>query len=156
MARILIAEDNAVVAQHIQVALKKRGHTLVRAESALDAWRSLGGNGFDAILINVAMPGIDGFVLAQKALTENPDTQIIFITGFAAVAMDAQRTPAYAPAPFTTRPFHLREIGYRLGALLCGQHFEAGFGKEQANDGTVIYADFSSKKTTLAGAKAQA
>jgi two-component system cell cycle response regulator CpdR len=143
MARILIAENNDTVSAYLLAALKKGGHKIDVASNSLDAWRAIGTGGYDALLVNVVMPGVDGFVLAQKAIAENHNTQIIFITGFAAVAMDSRGTPAYAPAPFTSRPFHLSQISRRLGALMHGGFYEAA---SEQSTGTVIYADFAARK----------
>lgn len=142
MAHILIAENNASVSRFLQASLKKAGHAVRIVDNSLDAWRAIGNGGFDAILINAVMPGLDSFVLAQKALMENPHMQIVFLTGFAAVAMDGAATPSYAPAPFTSRPFHLKNIASRLGALMAGAFWEAA---AEQTAGTVIYADFAGK-----------
>lgn len=109
MAKILIAEHNTTTANYLTRTLKKAGHTLQIADNSLDAWRASNREAFDVLMIDIVMPGIDSFVLAQKALQENPDLQIIFVTGFAAVAMDTYSTPAYAPAPITTSAFHLSQ-----------------------------------------------
>lgn len=149
MARILIAEHNQTTAEFLAKNLRKQGHNITAVDNCLDTWRQAGNTEYDVMLIDVVMPGIDSFVLAQKALQENPMLQIIFITGFAGVAMDTLATPRYAPAPITTRPFHLSEIGARVrfvlgqGGLPMPRH-ETHAAAEQ-ND-TVVYADFSARR----------
>src|SRR5437762_8259287 len=106
MARILIAEHNKTTASYLMAALKKAGNSVEMVDNCLDAWRASSKESFDILMVDVVMPGIDGFVLAQKALQDNPTLQVIFITGFAGVVMDTQATPPYAPAPITMRPFH--------------------------------------------------
>ena len=118
MAKILIAENSQTTQDFIKNALKRYGHKIDTVANSLDAWRATGREYYDIMIVNVMMPGIDGFVLAQKALQENPDIQIIFVTGFAAVAMDTYATPAYAPVPMTSRPFHIREIAQRVRYLM--------------------------------------
>ena len=103
MAKILIAEHNSTTAAYLAATLKKAGNTVESVDNCLDAWRVSSRDSYDVLLVNVVMPGIDGFVLAQKALQDNPGLQVIFITGFAGVAMDTHATPAYAPAPVTRR-----------------------------------------------------
>jgi len=114
MARILVAEHNRTTSAYLHAALKKAGNTVDVVDNCLDAWRVSSDDRYDILLVDVVMPGIDGFILAQKALQENPELQIIFVTGFAGVAMDTYATPAYAPAPITTRPFHLKDIVSRV------------------------------------------
>jgi DNA-binding response OmpR family regulator len=143
MARILIAEHNKATADYIHVALKKAGNSVECVDNCLDAWRLTSRADFDVLLVDIVMPGIDGFILAQKALQDNPDLQVIFITGFAGVAMDVYATPGYSPAPVTTRPFHLKEIAQRVRYLLGQGSLPAR--STAAPDSKVIYADFSQK-----------
>ncbi len=143
MARVLIAEHNQTVASYLAASLKKAGNTIELVDNYLDAWRASSKDAFDILMVDVVMPGIDGFVLAQKILQDNPELQVIFITGFAGVAMDTQATPVYAPAPITMRPFHLREAAGRIRYLM-------GLGGLPVADmnngeGRVVYADFGPK-----------
>lgn len=144
MARVLIAEHNQTIASYLAVSLKKAGNTIEVADNYLDAWRLSSRNSFDILMVDVVMPGIDGFVLAQKILQDNPDLQVIFITGFSGVAMDTAATPAYAPAPITMRPFHLREAASRIRYLMG----LGGLPVSDLNngDGNVVYADFTAKE----------
>jgi hypothetical protein len=57
--------------------------------------------------------------------------------------MDTHATPAYAPAPVTTRPFHLKEVVSRVRYLM-GQG-SLPFKQHPETDGAVIYADFAQK-----------
>ena len=144
MARILIAEHNQSTSAYLFNTLKKSGNSVEVVDNCLDAWRVSSRETFDVLLVNVVMPGIDGFVLAQKALQDNPGLQVIFITGFAGVAMDTHATPAYAPAPVTTRPFHLKEVVSRVRYLM-GQGSLPFKSNPETGDGTIIYADFAQK-----------
>lgn len=145
MAHILVAEHDKTIADYIRTLLKKAGHTVDIAPCALDAWRACGGESYDALVIDVAMPGIDGFILAQRGLIENPDLQIIFVTGFAAIAVDVWATPVHAATPFTSRPFHLRNLNAGISALLgygtLPSEYRAANTEDSAS--SVIYADFS-------------
>ncbi|MBI1214567.1 MAG: response regulator [Alphaproteobacteria bacterium] len=144
MARILIAEHNEATATYLVNTLKKAGNSVELVDNCLDAWRISSRDMFDVLLVNVVMPGIDGFVLAQKALQDNPSLQVIFITGFAGVAMDTHATPVYAPAPVTTRPFHLKEVAGRVRYMM-GQGSLPAAEEHGADEGNIIYADFAKK-----------
>lgn len=147
MAHILIAEHNQTTASYLAAALRKAGNSVTLADNCLDAWRVSTRETFDILLVDVVMPGVDGFVLAQKALQDNAELKVIFITGFAGVAMDTQATPSYAPAPITTRPFHLTEIAARVRYLmgLGGLPSKASTPSLEASE-NVVYADFSRKE----------
>jgi len=143
MARILVAEHNSTTAAYLHAALKKAGNTVDVVDNCLDAWRVSSDDSYDILVVDVVMPGIDGFILAQKALQENPELQVIFVTGFAGVAMDTYATPAYAPAPITTRPFHLKDIVSRVRYLM-GQGGLPSYQPQPATGAdNVVYADFA-------------
>jgi len=146
MARILIAEHNEQTAAYLYNTLKKAGNSVEVVDNCLDAWRVSSKDFYDVLLVNVVMPGIDGFVLAQKALQENPGMQVIFLTGFAGVAMDTHATPAFAPAPVTSRPFHLRDIAGRIRYMMGQGALPAkAYADTRAEAGNIIYPDFAQK-----------
>ena len=69
---------------------------------------------FDLLLTDIVMPEMDGIELAQKAAEIAPDIRVMFITGFAAVALKAGRkTP---DAKVLSKPFHLRTWSPRSSA----------------------------------------
>ncbi len=143
MARILVAEHNRTTSAYLHAALKKAGNTVDVVDNCLDAWRVSSDDCYDILLVDVVMPGIDGFILAQKALQENPELQIIFVTGFAGVAMDTYATPAYAPAPITTRPFHLKDIVSRVRYLMGQGGLPSYQPQQSGSPDNVVYADFA-------------
>jgi two-component system cell cycle response regulator CpdR len=55
------------------------------------------------------MPGADGIEVARQAAAAQPDLRIMFITGFAAVALAAKES-APSGAKVLSKPIHLREI----------------------------------------------
>ncbi len=149
MTRILIAEQSKEVITFLKKQFKGSQYKVDVVENSYDAWKAIGGEQYDVLLVNIIMPGLDGFVMAQKALQLNPGMQILFITGFAAVAMDTYNTPAYAPQPMTSRPFHLREVGQRVKFYMgeIDLPFEAIYAQQgdQASD-NVVYAEFGQNK----------
>lgn len=150
MARILIAEHNKTTMEYLQTTLAKAGHSVDTADNCLDAWRASSLTDYDVFMLDVVMPGIDTFALAQRALQENPGLQIIFITGFAGVAMDSFSEISYLPAPVTSRPFHLKDIVPRVRYLL-GQGGLPQTKQNNMTESRVIYADFA--RETAMGAQ---
>jgi two-component system, cell cycle response regulator CpdR len=89
MARILLAEDDDSLRMFLAEALM--------------------GMAFDLLLTDIVMPGVDGIELARKAAEVDPAMKIVFITGFAAVALNpANQAPSTAKV--LSKPFHLREL----------------------------------------------
>jgi two-component system, cell cycle response regulator CpdR len=85
MARILIAEDDAVVRALLMRALGEDGHELtetIDGAQALDALNRKDGK-FDLLLADVKMPVMDGVTLALAAGRDRPDMPIMLMTGYA-------------------------------------------------------------------------
>ncbi|MBI1326302.1 MAG: response regulator [Alphaproteobacteria bacterium] len=121
MAKILIAEDDVSMRQFLKMALEKAGHEVKAAEDGLAALRIIETHpSFDLLLADIVMPGMDGIELSRKTGELHPETKIMFITGFTAVAMEqlAQDQPNGAPA-VVSKPFHLKQIVEQIDQLLA-------------------------------------
>ena len=110
MPRILLAEDDPAVRSFVESALTHRGHEVTAVEDGLQALETLGSRqDFDLLITDIVMPGLDGIELARRGAELDPAMKIVFITGFAAVAL-ASGSPTPAGAKVLSKPFHLREI----------------------------------------------
>ena len=72
----------------------------------------------DLILLDVMMPGMDGIELAKRAVEMNATLKVMFITGFAAVALHPA-SGAPKQAKVLSKPFHLREIVAEVDRMLA-------------------------------------
>lgn len=109
MARILLAEDDDSLRGFLAGALKKAGHTVFDYPDGEQAFDALNATPFDLLLTDIVMPGIDGVELARKANELDKAIKIVFITGFAAVALNPSNN-APQQAKILSKPFHLREL----------------------------------------------
>lgn len=108
MARILLAEDDHSLRGFLTRALERGGHEVVDCENGDDAIDALQFGPYDLLLTDIVMPGADGIEVARVAAQRQPDIRIMFITGFAAVALSAaQATPQ---AKVLSKPVHLRDL----------------------------------------------
>jgi two-component system cell cycle response regulator CpdR len=73
-----------------------------------EAMPLLGGVSGDLLLTDIVMPEMDGIELAQKAGVIDPTIRVMFITGFAAVALQSGR--AAPEAKMLSKPFHLKDL----------------------------------------------
>ena len=108
IVRILLAEDDDSLRGFLARALERAGYEVVACpdgETAVDALDQH----FHVLLTDIVMPGIDGIEVARQAAARQPHLRIMFITGFAAVALSAgDRAPPGAKV--LAKPVHLREI----------------------------------------------
>jgi signal transduction histidine kinase len=81
-AKILVVDDNDANLLAVEAILSPLGHELVNAHSGEDALRHLLAEEFSLILLDVQMPGLDGFQTAQliRAREASRETAIIFLT----------------------------------------------------------------------------
>ena len=108
MARILLAEDDTSMREYLQRALQRVGYDVEAVGCGTEAMPLLQADKFDLLLTDIVMPEMDGIELAQKAAEIAPGIRVMFITGFAAVALRAGRkTP---DAKVLSKPFHLRDL----------------------------------------------
>ena len=87
----------------------KAGHAVTDFGDGAEAWECIKAYTFDLLLTDIVMPGMDGIELAKRAAELNATLKIMFITGFAAVALHPN-SQAPKQAKVLSKPFHLREI----------------------------------------------
>src|ERR1700761_6480705 len=118
MAHILLAEDDESLRRFLAAALVKAGHTVTEFGDGDEAFNCLQGFRFDLLLTDIVMPGMDGIELAKRAAEMNHALKIMFITGFAAVALHpSSQTPKQARVP--SKPFPLREIVAEVDRMIA-------------------------------------
>lgn len=117
MKRILLAEDDNDMRRFLSKALQKAGYEVVDYDNGVSAYQRLKEEPFSLLLTDIIMPEMDGMELAHKATQLDPDLKIMFITGFAAVALaDDQAAPHNAKV--LSKPFHLRELVEQVEKIL--------------------------------------
>lgn len=120
MANILLAEDDKSMCSFLTVALEKAGHSVTAANNGVDALEILKENTdkFDLLLTDIVMPGIDGIELSQKATELSKHIKVMFITGFAAVAV-AHTDLNTEQTKLLSKPFHLNDLVDQVETLLA-------------------------------------
>jgi len=118
MAHILLAEDDESLRKFLAAALIKAGHSVTDFGDGAEAWDCVRTAGFDLLLTDIVMPGMDGIELAKRAVEMNAALKVMFITGFAAVALHPA-SGAPKQAKVLSKPFHLREIVAEVDRMLA-------------------------------------
>ncbi|HVI27807.1 cell cycle two-component system response regulator CpdR [Hansschlegelia beijingensis] len=116
--KILLAEDDDDMRRFLVRALENAGHSVVSFDNGLSAYHRLREEPFELLLTDIVMPEMDGIELARRATQLDPDIKVMFITGFAAVALNPDsQTPK--DAKILSKPFHLRELVTEVDKLLA-------------------------------------
>jgi two-component system, cell cycle response regulator CpdR len=116
-AKILLAEDDNDMRRFLVKALQNAGYDVISFDNGLSAYNRLREEPFELLLTDIVMPEMDGIELARRATELDPEIKVMFITGFAAVALNPANT-APKDARILSKPFHLRDLVNEVERLL--------------------------------------
>ncbi len=118
MQTILLAEDDDSMRRFLARALERAGYDVVSYGNGAEAFEGLKEKSVTLLLTDIVMPEMDGIELAKRGSELNPDMKIMFITGFAAVALQH-----YDEAPKQSRilskPIHLKDLVREVDRMLA-------------------------------------
>ena len=117
MARILLAEDDDDMRRFLVKALERAGYDVSDFDKGASAYERLREEPFSLLLTDIVMPEMDGIELARRATEIDPDLKVMFITGFAAVALNPD-SRAPKDAKVLSKPFHLRDLVNEVEKML--------------------------------------
>ncbi len=112
MTKILLAEDDNDMRRFLAKALANAGYEVVSYDNGRSAYDKLREEPFSLLLTDIVMPEMDGIELARRATELDPDLKVMFITGFAAVALNPDSN-APKDARVLSKPFHLKTSSTR-------------------------------------------
>ena len=84
-ARVLIVDDEVEFLESIGERLRNREFFVDLASSGQEALAKIQSNIYDAIVLDLMMPGLDGMATLKQALAKKSDLQIILLTGHASL-----------------------------------------------------------------------
>jgi signal transduction histidine kinase len=115
--RILIVDDEKDIREVLRLPLTDLGYQVLEAENGEDALRLFKDAQPPMILTDIKMPGMDGIELLQKVKHENPETEVIMITGHGDMDL-AVKSLKYDATDFITKPINVDvlEIALRRAA----------------------------------------
>ena len=83
--KILLVDDEKDFLEVMSERIEARGMEVTTAESAVTALEQVESGGFDAIILDLMMPGMDGLETLKAIKKKNPDLQVILLTGHATI-----------------------------------------------------------------------
>ena len=116
MYSLLIAEDERGIRETIREFFGKRDFEIWEAEDGIQAIRMIEEYSFDIVLLDVMMPGVDGFHVCEK-LRQKSDTPVMFLTARTAEE-DQLRGFQLQADDYITKPFSLPVLHAKVMALI--------------------------------------
>jgi len=118
LPKILLAEDDNDMRRFLVKALENAGYEVTDYDNGMSAYRRLREEPFELLLTDIVMPEMDGIELARRATELDPEIKVMFITGFAAVALNPDSN-APKDAKVLSKPFHLRDLVNEVQKMLA-------------------------------------
>ena len=108
---VLLVEDEAPVRAFASRALRLRGYTVLEAESAEEALKTLEDPALevDVFVTDVVMPGMDGPSWVKQALKTRPNVRVIFVSGYAEDSL-SENQARIPNSVFLPKPFSLTDL----------------------------------------------
>jgi len=138
--RILLVEDEKRMAQALCEILRQEKYEVDHNANGFDGLAAIESDIYDIIILDIMLPGMNGFEIAQKTRNKGITTPILMLT--AKAELDDKVTGLDSGADdYLTKPFMTKELLARLRAL--------GRRTLGAHDGVLTYADISLDTSTL-------
>ena len=116
MQKILLLEDDINLSETIKEYLEDEGHEVDSAYTSDEAIEKIYEKNYDILLLDVMVPGINGFELLKK-VKEEKDIPAIFITSLNSVE-DLEKGYESGCDDYIRKPFALKELKLRIEAIL--------------------------------------
>jgi CheY-like chemotaxis protein len=125
-ARILVVDDNPTNLKLASEVLESEGYTVLRAGDAESAQELIRSGRPDLILMDIALPGMDGLTLT-RILKETPSTRDIVIIALTAFAMKSDAASAREAGcdGYITKPIDTRQLPREVAAYLSARKASA-------------------------------
>lgn len=115
--RLLVVEDEPKTAALLSAALMKEGFEMVCVEDGQSGLRHAMGGGFDALLVDIMLPKLDGLSLVKKLRAKSDSTPVIMLSARGEVEQRVEGLDAGAD-DYLPKPFAMSELMARLRSLL--------------------------------------
>ncbi|MFJ7905588.1 response regulator transcription factor [Kitasatospora sp. NPDC096204] len=117
MARLLVVEDEARLRAYLKRALEADGHVVDGAGSGPDAVQRLRDDEFDLVVLDLMLPGYDGFEVMRRAFDRRPDQRVLVLSAVVDVATRV-RCLRLGAVDFLGKPFATAELVERARTRL--------------------------------------
>ena len=112
VASILVVDDEPEILKALQLRLNSWGYGVDLARTGFGALEKISLNKYDAVLLDLAMPLIDGVETYKRIRNMDKKLPVIFITAYDTMKL-AETAKKFATAAFISKPFNDKEVHFR-------------------------------------------
>lgn len=116
-SKILLVEDEETLAVGLEYNLLEEGYLVTWAKNGREAINYLEEGKYDLLLLDIMLPYVDGFEIAEKVRRVNPQLPILMLTARTGNA-DKVKGLELGADDYITKPFHLKELLLRIKGML--------------------------------------
>jgi len=113
--RVLLVDDEVDFTAVLKERLEARGLSVVTAASGPEAVQAVSRKTFDAIIVDLRMPGMDGIETLKEILKLDEKAQVILLTGYATPRTGAEAIK-HGAVDFLEKPADLQDMLGKIGA----------------------------------------
>ena len=113
MAFILLVDDQSSMRLTLTALLKSAGHTLAQAGTGADALDKISKNDFDCVITDLKLDAVSGMEVLKAAKAQNPQTEVIMLTGYGSIESAVAAMKAGA-IDYLTKPVDNEELTLAL------------------------------------------
>lgn len=118
MSRILIAEDDGRIASFVSKGLRAAGYSTEHVGDGISALEAVRSGGFDMVVLDIGLPGMDGFEVLYQMRGEGVSTPVIVLTARDSVSDTVSGLEGGAN-DYMTKPFGFAELLARIRLRLA-------------------------------------
>jgi len=150
MSSILVVEDDPIIRQTVGYALKRAGFDVASAGDGAEALRMAEAARPDLVLLDLMLPGVDGYQIAERLRSADKEMAIIMVT-----ALDQERDKVRGldagADDYITKPFSIEELLARVRANLRRVRQRETLAVDVTIEAGDLVLDPKSYKATVAG-----
>lgn len=122
--RVLVAEDEQDLNNIVSAKLAESGHSVDSCQDGKEAMLYLSAAEYDVVILDIMMPGADGFKVLEKIRKEGRKTPVLFLTARDSI-QDRVRGLDAGANDYLVKPFSLEELMARVRVLTRSSHGSA-------------------------------